>query len=343
MAKRLVFSDETINSYGFYLLNSGGDLSQYEKNPIMLWMHNRPWRGTKYEVLALGTVENISFNEAEQRWEGDPVFDLKDPFAAQIAQKWEDGIYRMCSAGVKPVEWSSDAKYLKEGQTRETVTKWILKEISIVDIGSNHNAIQLYNQDDELIELSDKNPADVPIPLLNSFNQNNSEMEVIKLADGTQLTLAQVEKLHADNATQLQTIQTLTADRDGYKTKADAFELAEKTNRKNEAEQLVDAAVQDGRIDATPGADGKSAKEQWLNFFETNHEGAKIALSSIPKREKVSGTLSEGANPTEIEKLTKLSWDELDRGNHLETVKAKYYDLYESKFEEKFGKKPKKQ
>ena len=341
MAKRLVFSDETINSYGFYLVNAGADLSLFKKNPIMLWMHNRPWRGTKDEVLALGTVENISFNETEQRWEGDPVFDMKDPFAAQIAQKWEDGIYRMCSAGIKPVEWSSEPTLLKPGQTRETVTKWILKEISIVDIGSNHNAVQLYNQDDEVIELSDKNPSDLPIPLLLS-NQKNSEMEVIKLADGTQLTLAQVEKLHADNATQQQTIQTLTSDRDGYKTKVEAFELAEKNARKTEAENLVDAATKDGRIDATPGADGKSAKEQWLNFFETNHEGAKLALASIPKRTPVAGTLAEGATLTELEKLTKLSWDELDRGNHLETVKTKYYDLYESKFEEKFGKKPKK-
>lgn len=277
MAKRLVFSDETINSYGFYLVNAGADLSQYKKNPIMLWMHNRPWRGTKDEVLALGTVENISFNETEQRWEGDPVFDMKDPFAAQIAQKWEDGIYRMCSAGIKALEWSSDNTLLKPGQTRETVTKWILKEISIVDIGSNHNAVQLYNQNDELIELSDKNPSDVPIPLLLS-NQKNSEMEVIKLASGTELTLAQVEKLHADNATQLQTIQTLTSDRDGYKTKVEAFELAEKNARKTEAENLVDAAVKDGRIDATPDAAGKSAKEEWLNFFETNHEGAKIEI-----------------------------------------------------------------
>lgn len=338
MAKRLVFSDESINSYGFWLKNDGADLSLFSKNPILLWMHNRSWRGTKDEVLPLGTVKDVKFNAEKEQWEAEPDFDMGDAFAAEIARKWEAGVLRMCSAGITPKEFSEEKKLMKPGQTRATVTKWQLKEISIVDIGSNQNAIALFNEDDEQITLADGND-NLPVPLIRLFNQNNNNMEVIKLSDGTEMTVDQVQKLRDDNAQHEQSITTLTAERDGFKSKVEGFELAEKTALKNEAETLLNDAIKDGRVDATPGADGKTAKEVWLKFFETDHASAKSALASIPKRQKTIDKLNDDQE-TEREKFEKLSWDEMDQSGKLETLKLKHWDLYESKFEEKFGNKP---
>ena len=331
MAKPFVFSDESINSYGFYLKNDGGDVSLYEKNPILLWMHQRGQR------LPLGTAKDIHFNDEQQRWEGTPEFDLDDDFAAEVARKWEAGILRMTSAGVKVLKWSADPKFKKEGQTRETALKWQLKEISIVDIGSNSNALQLYDNDDNLVDLSDggNNPAKL-------LNLNNREMEVITLADGTKLeNVEDVQALFDKNAENEQTITTLTAERDQLKTENDGYKTAEEEARKAEATQLMDEAVKDGRIDATPNEGGESGREPWQKFFDTNHDGAKAALAAIPKRQKVAENLSDEAK-TEREQLEKLSWEQLDSSGKLETVKEKYEDLYDSKFEEKFGKKPEK-
>lgn len=344
MAKPFVFSDESINSYGFYLKNDGADISQFKKNPILLWMHKRPreWNDSKNEVLALGTVDSVKYNQEKQRWEAVPVFDMEDDFAAEIARKWEKGVYRMVSPGVKVIEWSSDPKYLKKGQTSETALKWILKEISIVDIGSNNNAIALYNDDDELITLSEGNQ-NSNIPKLKLSTKNRKTMDEITLADGTKLeSVADVQKLYDKNAANEQKLVTLTAERDGLKTKVDGYETAQKDARKAEAVTLVDAAVKDGRIDATPDKEGKSAKENWMKFFETDHEGAKSALSSIPKRKSVTTQLeNEGEqNQTELADLKKQSWDELDKNGGLVTLKDKYFDVYEEKFEAKFGKKP---
>lgn len=55
----VVISTSAVNSYGFRVLTEGIDTTQFERNPILLWMHNRPMRGTKDEVLPLGRVENL--------------------------------------------------------------------------------------------------------------------------------------------------------------------------------------------------------------------------------------------------------------------------------------------
>ena len=346
MSKPLVFSDESLNSYGFYLKNDGCDLSLFKKNPILLWMHNRSWRGSKDEILPIGTVKDIKFNEEKQQWEAEPVFDLEDEFAAEIGRKYDAGVLRMCSAGLRPLEFSEDPKLMKKGQTRATVTKWILREISIVDIGSNYNAVALYNDDDEVINLADDDQH-IPVPKIKLSDKPKiqKQMEVIKLADGRELTVSQVQELAEKASTQEQTITTLTADRDQLKTEVDGYKQAEKDRLSAEATNLVDAAIKDGRIDATPKEDGKSAKENWLKFFENDHESAKSALESIPSRKTAFTKLQDGETEKldEREELAKLSWEELDRSDKLAACRANHYDLYEEKFEKKFGRKPNKQ
>ena len=43
MAKRFTFvvTDESLNTYGFRVLTAGIDTSQFEKNPVGYFMHNR--------------------------------------------------------------------------------------------------------------------------------------------------------------------------------------------------------------------------------------------------------------------------------------------------------------
>jgi hypothetical protein len=77
---------------------------------------------------------------------GTPVFDEQDAFAKKIADKWERGFLKMASAGLDLVEQSTEATLLLPGQTRATVTKSKLIEVSIVDIGANDDALALYRQ-----------------------------------------------------------------------------------------------------------------------------------------------------------------------------------------------------
>lgn len=141
MAKEMIISTSRLNSYGSRVITAGIDILQYSKNPVLLWMHRRSFsNGTP---LPIGRVENLHFDGDALK--GTPVFDVNDPFAKQIADKWEGGFLKMCSAGLDIVETSVAPVHLLPGQTRATVLRSKLTEVSIVDIGSNDDALQLSN------------------------------------------------------------------------------------------------------------------------------------------------------------------------------------------------------
>lgn len=137
--KEVIISTEAVNSYGTRILTDGIDLEQFKRNPILLWMHRRNYQGTAGPI---GRIENLRRDGAKLI--GTPVFDQNDPFAKQVESKWENGFLRMASAGLEPLEVSDDPALVLDGQTRATVTRSRLVEVSIVDMGSNDEALQLY-------------------------------------------------------------------------------------------------------------------------------------------------------------------------------------------------------
>ncbi len=221
MAREFVINTSRVNSYGTRVLTSGIDTEQFKRNPVLLYMHRRD----RWDVgtMVIGRVENL-------RVEGDsligtPVFDLGDKFAAEVGRKWEDDFLRMCSAGLEPIEFSSAPEHVAQGQTRATITKSKLIEVSIVDIGANDDALKLYEPDGKVITLAAGEPSDL-LPLLNpdpeakpapeanktDNSQINFSMERILLALGLAATasesdaLAAITKLQTD-AARVETIE----------------------------------------------------------------------------------------------------------------------------------------
>lgn len=336
MAKEFVLTDESLNEYGFWLPMNGAVTDTFKKNPILLWMHNRAWRGTKDDVLPLGTIEN--FRIEGDKMLGSPRFDQKDDFALAIENKVEDDIIRMASVGIRIIETSSDPKWLKPGQTRETPIKWVLKEVSLVDIGANSNslAIALYDENDQLIKLADDG-GNLPIKPLDNSNDNNHQtnlsmkklLSFFKLADGAteEEVLSKVEELSGQ-------ITALSSEKATLEGELKTLKDAQVAAREAEIVALLDAAVKDGRID-------EKAKESWKNLFSGNFEAAKSTLQSIAPRKPLKEQFSADGNKSEEEILEKLSWDEMDKQGILETVKLNYPELFVEKFKKKFGREPK--
>lgn len=213
MAKEFVISTSRINCYGTRVLTDGGDLEQFKKNPVLLYMHRRALYGE--ETMVIGRVENIRIDG--DRLIGTPVFDLADEFAAKIGRKWDDDFLRMCSAGIEIIELSSAPEHLLPGQTRETITKWKLVEVSIVDIGANDDALKLYESGGKVLQLAagaesdllpllkpEPTPEAAPVPgsSKNDNQQINFSMEKILLALGLAATATEADALAA--ITQLQ-------------------------------------------------------------------------------------------------------------------------------------------
>ena len=240
MAKEGIITTSGLNCYGGRVLTSGGNLTQFEKNPVLLYMHRRGFDG---KTMPIGRIENLRIDG--DKLIGTPVFDEKDEFARQIGQKWEDGFLRMFSAGIEIIETSAEASLMLPGQTRPTITKWKLEEVSIVDIGGNDEALRLSYQgkilnlfagedSDVLPILSDKEHAEGTAPEASFNNQNNKNnsmnKEILQLLGLTETASEQ----EAVNALRL------------LKEKADKAESLQLAS----INALVDGAVADKRITA---------------------------------------------------------------------------------------------
>ncbi len=118
---------------------------------------------------------------------------------------------------------------------------------------------------------------------------------------------------------------------DELKALKDAQALA----RKQASEAAIDAAIKDGRINA-------AAKESYQALFAADYDAAKKALDEIPKRPVAKDGVDASGKKIR-DKIVAMSWDELDRGGYLVDLKTSDRELFNEKFEEKFGHKPKNQ
>ena len=313
MIKEVVINNSKLNSFKFRVLTAGIDTAQYQRNPILLWMHRRPSK--EDNILPIGRVENL-------RVEGDsligtPVFDENDEFAKKIKAKWDSGFLRMVSAGLDPVETSTDPALMLEGQKKATITKSRLVEVSIVDIGANDDAIVLY-KDGNSINLSlDTNFLNLPETALNN-NLNEKEMKIIALKLGLPETASE-----ADILTKIGSLQT---------------EAAAAAALKAEIDRQRDAAVA-GEVDNAVKLKKITAdkKEHFIALGKTaGLESLKITLEMLSPSVKPTDIIQPGAGGNSggaasgYKKLSDVPADkriEL-RENDLETYKALYKAEY---------------
>lgn len=160
MAKEVIISTSGLNCYGGRVLTSGIDLTQFQKNPLLLWMHRRSF---DRDAMPIGRIDNLRIDG--DRLIGMPVFDQNDEFAKKIESKWENGFLRMASAGIEIIETSDAPEHLLQGQTRRTITRCRLEEVSIVDMGGNDEALQLYDRSGKVLKLAAGEDSDA-LPLL---------------------------------------------------------------------------------------------------------------------------------------------------------------------------------
>lgn len=160
MAKEVIISTSGLNCYGGRVLTSGIDLTQFQKNPLLLWMHRRSF---DRDAMPIGRIDNLRTDG--DRLIGTPVFDQNDEFAKKIESKWENGFLRMASAGIEIIETSDAPEHLLQGQTRRTITRCRLEEVSIVDMGGNDEALQLYDRSGKVLKLATGEDSDA-LPLL---------------------------------------------------------------------------------------------------------------------------------------------------------------------------------
>lgn len=295
MVKRVRLTNERLNCYGSWLVTSGGDIEQFQKNPVLLYMHKR---GT-----VIGLVKNIKVEGDEIT--GELEFDEATDLSRQLKKQYEFGSLKMVSVGISIIELSDEPELLKPGQTCMTVKKWRLNEVSLVDIGANDDAITL-QMDGKVLELGEG--GENHLPKLNTNNKQENEMDLKTIA----LSLGLPE-----TATEAQ-VQAKIAE-----LKSAENSLAE--SRRSSITLAVDTAIKEKKITA-------DKKQHFLDLGDkVGLESLQATLDAMAPMTKLSNAIDKGnGGVSEYKKLSEVPADQLVslRENEPETYKKLYKAEY---------------
>lgn len=297
--KIILCDSTTINSYGFRTDVSGINLSRFNKNPVMLYNHD-PER-------IIGRWEHVKTDG--NRLIAEPVFDMEDPFAAEIARKVEQGFIKGCSMGLV-------IKNISQSKGIDVATNSVLIEASIVGIPSDENALVVYDNEENKKKLS-----------INDFNKLFYQMENKETTTSIDNSQLSIDNLKAELAAKTDIITDLSSQIDELKK-----ELAERDFR--EAEAHINSLIEAGHI-------SEDVKSIALAFYLSNPEDTDKLLASVtaksesqPEAKTVSLSELLKTSPKKVDR----TWDELDKAGELKRLKEINPEEFRRLFFDKFGK-----
>lgn len=259
---KFVVNDEAVvNRYGYRVINKGINTKQFLTNPVCLFQHRRTseWRDdnnlpigkwTRFEIDGTKLIGYLTFSEVTEQ-------------AKTVAAMVAEGTLNACSMGFYSLKNSSDPADLVPGQTRETVTKCDLMEISIVDIPGNPASVQVLSASAEQIE-----NLDAAIPLL---TLNQKPISVMKRENFIAMLL--MFGLAAD-ATEEQLMEAVKQQGADLKAaQADLLKAAE-AEHQLKAKTLIDAAVANKKLT-------EAQRPSFEKLAMTDYDAAKTAIDSL--------------------------------------------------------------
>ena len=258
MKHKFIINDENIvNEYGYRVMNDGLDTTQFMRNPIVLFIHERGFAKANgpegHEVI--GRV--VALEKKDGQLIAEIEFDVEDDFSKKIAGKVERGYIRMASIYADVIETSIDAKDILPGQIFETVMTSKLVEVSIVDIGGNDNALKLSREGKR-----------IKLKRLKSKPEINSDMDMKSIA------LALGMGAETKPETVLGKVNELKLAKEAAEKKVQELEGEISATAKAEGEALIEKAVKLNLIH-------EDLKDSQLKAFEADPAGQKAVLSKM--------------------------------------------------------------
>ena len=324
MAKEVIISTSGLNCYGGRVLTSGIDLTQFQKNPLLLWMHRRSF---DRDAMPIGRIDNLRTDS--DRLIGTPVFDQNDEFAKKIESKWENGFLRMASAGIEIIETSDAPEHLLQGQTRRTITRCRLEEVSIVDMGGNDEALQLYDRSGKVLKLAAGEDNDA-LPLLAPEKKDDpsgtapdgkADNQTNKLTQSMNKEILQLLGL-SETATEQEAVGALRL----LKEKADKVETLQLAS----ITAVVDGAIAEKRITA-------DKKEHFVNIGKAaGIDSLRTTLSLMQPVRKPTEVIHQTDAPRDDEPKTYAKLSDVP-ANQLEKLREERPQDYERLYKAEYG------
>lgn len=308
MGKRVRISNDSLNSYGFRVLTSGMDVTQYNRNPVLLYMHERG--------NVVGYVKDLKVENNEVT--GELMFDCASELSQRCKKQFEFGSLRMVSAGLEILAMSEDKDLLVAGQTRPTITKSKLFEVSVADVGANDDAIVLH-KDGKIITLG--RDGDCDLPLLNNNNKQQKTEEMDNKTIALQLGLPETAT-EAEISAKITELNAVKEQNASLMKEKDKLTLESITN-------LVTHAIADKRLE-------EKDKDQFVELGKKiGTEELEKTLEAMHPAVKLSSVIGhQGGAPTDEKKLTKLSDVPAEQ---IATLRSKNPEEYKRLYKAEYG------
>lgn len=282
-SNRVRLTNDSLNSYGTRVLTDGLDIEQYNRNPVLLWMHQRG--------QVIGTLTDIQKEHGEIT--GLLNFDEASELSQRCKKQWEFGSLRMVSVGIDILEWSNDPNLAVEGQTMATITKSKLTEVSVVDIGANDDAIRLNYQGQQL-NLS----AGGACPLPSLYNQSNQPQSTYPTEMDTKVLAL---KLGLPEGADETAIYAKIDEIKATSTEVETLRAEKEAVIQREVEALVDGAVAEKKIEL-------KMRDHFLQLGKSvGADNLRTTFQSMSPREKLSATLNSSGQAVQPKTYAKLS------------------------------------
>lgn len=306
--KRICITSDRLNSYQSRVLTSGMNIEQYQKNPVLLYMHERG--------QVIGYMKDLKV-EDDGSITGEPVFDEATELSKRCKAQYEFGSLRMASVGIDILEMSEDPALLVPGQTRPTVTKSKLFEVSMVDIGANDDAIRLH-KDGQLIELGKDGTCQLPL-----INNNQNQKQVMELKDFALILGMPETATEEEVRQQVAKLKKASDDAVTLQKEKEQLQLAAITT-------AVETAISEKRINA-------DRKEQFINLGKTTGlDELKNIFAAMSPQQKLSAVISsKGGSPVAVPATySKLSDVPAD---HIMELRSENPDEYKRLYKAEYG------
>lgn len=298
--KTFIISEESVNGYGFVTRTEGIDLSVAHTNCPAFYDH-RTWE------TPIGHWENL--RKENGKLLGDVVIEGADAREKEIIRKIENGDIKGASYGADPLVWNDDPLQLMQGQTRPTLERCQIFEVSVTPLPSNQAALAL-KKDGQVVMLN-ANKTNNIVPELKL--KQHPEMKAIALKLGLPETATEAEILAAIGSVQLskqnaETLSQKVLDKAGEGLEADQKEtyvILSKANPEHALKfaesckaaqiQMAAEAVQPGQgvklqkdvkvSDLIQTAKGKSAQGGEAKTFDWLRKNNPVELARIAKED----------------------------------------------------------
>ncbi|WP_395049409.1 hypothetical protein [Flavobacterium sp.] len=278
--KVFILNDDAVqNSYGFFILTSGGKLDRFKSNPVMLSDHINKNENVIGNWLNLEVINGII--------QAEPNFDVAMPIGLEISGQVERDFIKGASMGILP-NWDS----MERVGDKLILKEWELVEASIVPVPSNRNSIAIYSLDGKLMEESEIQTLCLSVqsgdtPNLNPKKENMKKI-ILSVAclmalgfkeqptDG--LDVADVEAKLLGLSSQ---VKDLTAENSGLKLAAKTAKDLQEAATKTRIETKVDLGVTKGQFKA-------DQREEMISLGVASEKALDIVIGSIPEKQNFS-------------------------------------------------------